>query len=170
MFNTNQLTFLESFIPTMLLKGYPYYVAYTNTNTNNNYYSDVIPDLYVIFSTEEITCTSAYSYNIPENSIRFTCRTVNYSNSNNAVNTERISSSSFGGPLKVNVYEFVYTNAICTNSSIVYQPDITKEGSINNEFSVLTSFLLGSLLFYLIIKDMWHTGYRQFAKIKSKSR
>lgn len=167
MFSSAQKYVLDSLIPTMVERGFHYYVAYTNTSVNTDYSSVSLPDLYVVFSSEEITATSAYSYNVPSGSVRYTIRTANYSLSRNANNSERVVVSSFSGKLSIDPYEHIYTNAT-SEAQIAVQPDILKEGSVNFEYSAFSSFLLGSLLFYLIIKDMWHTGQSYRKRFKNK--
>lgn len=152
----------------MAERGYYFYVAYTNTTVNTGYNSPAQPDIYVVFSAEEITSTSAYSYNVPSGSVRYTIRSANYSTSTSAVNIDRLTVTNFSGNLSVNVYEHVYTNAVASASQTVIQPDILKEGSVNHEYSAVSTFLLGSLLFYLVIRDMWHTGQSYTKKIKSR--
>lgn len=152
----------------MVERGYHYYVAYTNTTISSGYNRPVEPDIYVIFSAEEITSTSAYSYNVPSGSVRYIIRSGNYSSSSTAVNTNRLTFSDFSGNLSIDVYEHVYTNAVSSASQTVIQPDILKEGSVNYEYSAVTMFLLGSLLFYLVIRDMWHTGQSFTKKVKSR--
>ena len=159
MFNTAQTQILESLIQTNAERGYHYYVAYTTTNTNTSYNTTFKPDLYVVFSTDKIVQNSAYTYTI---------RSVNWSSSSAAVNTDRIIPAPFSGRLNIEVYEHVYTNAVSSTSSYALQPDILKEGSVNFEYSALCAFLLGSLLFYLIFRDMWHTGQSFTKKVKNK--
>ena len=154
LFNTAQQDFLDSFIPTLRAKGYKYYVAYTNTNVNNVWGSTTQPDLYIVASTEEITATSAYRYNCPQGSVRYSVRTVNYSTSNNAVNTDRVTSVAYSGTLTVNAYEHIYTNAVFTGATL--QPDILG-GELYAETSYVNSgnFILAVLLIYLVIWNMW---------------
>lgn len=168
MFNTAQTQILESLIQTNAERGYHYYVAYTNTNTNTIYNTSVKPDLYVVFSTDKIEQNSAYSYTIPAGSVRYTIRSVNWSSSSAAVNTDRIIPVPFSGRLNIEVFEHVYTNTSSSTISYALQPDILKEGSVNFEYSALCAFLLGSLLFYLIFRDMWHTGQSFTKKVKNK--
>lgn len=168
MFNTVQQTVLESLIPTMAERGYHYYVAYTYTTVNSGYNNPTKPDLYVVFSADEISSTSAYTYNVPSGAIRYTIRSGNYSSSTNAVNTDRLTVSNFSGNLSIDLYEHVYTNAVASASQTVIQPDILKEGSVNHEYSAVSMFMLGSLLFYLVIRDMWHTGQSFTKKVKAR--
>lgn len=152
MFNTNQIEIVETLVPTMLAKGYTHYVAYTNTNTSN--WSSTEPDIYIIFSNEEITATSSYSYNIPSDSVRVVVRSSNYSSSTSAVNTERIVTEEYTATtLNVDVYEHIYTNAVFTGTSI--QPDILREGSANQIYDTYNSVILTAILFFIVLWEMW---------------
>lgn len=167
LFNTVQHDFLESFVPTMLQKGYKYYVAYTNTRTNNDYYSNSTPDLYVVFSTSKIVASSAYSYNIPTGSVRLAVRSGNYSTSSSAVNTDRLVKHDFSGTLNINEYEHVYTNAKFGETAVV-QPDLTKEGSVNHAYDIGSFFLLGVLLVFTAIMQMWQVGTHKHVLTKEE--
>lgn len=152
LFSTNQIEIVETLVPTMLAKGYTHYVAYTNTNTGSYYNSE--PDLYIIFSNEEISGSSAYSFNIPSNSVRVVVRSSNYSSSTSAVNTERIVTEEYTATtLNVDVYEHIYTNAVFTGSSV--QPDILQEGSANTIYDTYNSVILTAILFFIVLWEMW---------------
>lgn len=126
MFSTTQIEVVQTLVPTMREAGYKYYVAYTNTRINN--YSNIEPDLYFIFSKDEITSTSSYSYSIPDGSIQYACRSANYSTSSSAVNSERYSISDFSGVLTIKPYEHIYSNA-SYGESIAIMPDINFRGA-----------------------------------------
>lgn len=152
MFSTNQIEIVETLVPTMLSKGYSHYVAYTNTNSNSYYNTE--PDIYIIFSSEEITASSAYSYNIPSGSVRCVIRSGNYSSSTSAVNTQRIVTEEYTSiTLTVDVYEHIYTNA--EFEGITIQPDILQEGRVNTLYDQGSMFILAALLIFLVIAKMW---------------
>lgn len=152
MFSTNQIEIVETLVPTMMSKGYSHYVAYTNTNTSN--WTNNEPDLYFIFSNEEITANSAYSFNIPSGSVRCVVRSGNYSSSNSAVNTQRIVSEEYTTTtLTVDVYEHIYTNA--EFQGVTIQPDILQEGRVNTLYDQGNMFILAALLIFLVIAKMW---------------
>lgn len=154
LFNTAQQDFLNTFIPTLRAKGYRYYVAYTNTNVNNYWGSNTQPDIYIIASAEKITSSSAYRFNCSSGSVRYSVRTVNYSTSNNAVNTERITCTSYSGNLTVDAYEHIYTNAEFTGSTL--QPDILGgEQYADTSYIQAGNFIFAVLLIYLVIWNMW---------------
>lgn len=128
MFSTNQLEVLSSLIPTMQNNGYKYYVAYTSTNTSSGWNVQAKPDLYVVFSEDKITASSGYEYIVPEGSVIYIIRTVNYSTSDSGVNTDRIISSEYSGSLNIDVYEHVYSNADYSSSAVV-MPDFNFRGA-----------------------------------------
>ena len=126
-------------------RGYLYYVAYTSTYTDSYYRYE--PDLYLVFSQEKITATTAYSYTVPKGSIMYIVRTVNYSSNNNAVNTARVTSQSYSGTFTVDAYEHLYSNAEFSGSTI--QPDILSKGVKQNE--ILNAQSIVVLAFFLFI-------------------
>ena len=69
MFSTTQIEVVETLVPTMRNSGYKYYIAYTNTRTGN--YTFTEPDLYFIFSKDEIVASSGYEFIVPEGSIQY---------------------------------------------------------------------------------------------------
>ena len=136
----------------MLEKGFSHYVAYTNTTTSG--YTSTDPDLYIVFSSEEISANSSYSYNIPSGSVLCTFRSNNYSTSSYAVNTERILIEDYTDTvLDIEIYEHVSTNAISTSYTV--QPDILKEGRVNTVYEQTNSILLSILLFFIVFWCMW---------------
>lgn len=138
----------------MVHKGYSSYIAYTHTNINSGYGQLAEPDLYFVFSKDEITASSAYYYTVPEGSIMVRVRSGNYSTSQTAVNTERFVSLAYSGNLSIPVYEHIYTNSTFTGTTI--QPDILREGSQNNAIQTQTvcTVLCAFLLVFCFFK-MW---------------
>ena len=157
MFNTAQISFLTDFIPTVLGDGdYNYYIAYINTDISQSYNSPIPVDLYVIFSTDKITANSAYSYNIPANSIVYSVRTVNYSSYSYAVNSDRIVCNSYSSnTVNVPVYEHIYTNAFF--SGIVLQPQISEKELTQNVYAQASNVLLATFLLCVLFLYAWHT-------------
>lgn len=154
MFSTNQLEIVKSLVPTMREQGYKYYIAYTYTDTSSSWGGTVDPDLYFVFSKEKITAQSGYKYTIPENSIQYVCRTSNYSTSTSAVNTDRMKKQSISGQLNINLYEHIYSNAEYGES--VVMPDILGgEQYAESVYTQATNFILGALLFFVVIWEMW---------------
>lgn len=152
MFSTNQKTLLESLIPTMLSKGYKNYVAYTNTN---NSYQSTEPDLYVIFSKNEIVGIDSYTFDIPSETVIASIKTGNYSTSSYADNTDRIVLSELSETtLSINLYEHIYTNVSFTDELSV-QPDLMAEGSANTIYGQYNSVILTAIFFFLVIWKMW---------------
>lgn len=158
LFNTAQQDFLQTLVPTMRERGYSYYVAYSNYRDKESAFGSYLPDLYVVFSKEAISSNNGYTYKVPAGSVRYSCRTVNYSSSSHAVNTERIVSEPFSGSLSVPEYEFIYTNS--ENASTTVQPDILGGERANNEnYMQATVFLLSVFLIFTVL-------WKIFGKIK----
>ena len=145
LFSTAQQAIVDSYVPTMLCRGYKYYVAYTHV-TIGDYYTRPEPDLYFVFSSEPITANSGYRYEVPEGSVMVRVRSSNYSTSSYGDNSERFVQIDYSGNLSIPVYEHIYTNAVFTGATI--QPDIMREGSQQNVIqtesvcTVLAAFLL----------------------------
>lgn len=149
MFNQAQQDIINTLVPTMREKGYKYYVAYSFSDPDRGDYYFASPDLYFVFSKEKITASSAYSYTCPKGSVRFSCRSVNYSSSRHAVNTDRIESAPFSGKLTIEPYEHIYSNAEFAGTTI--QPDIFKgEGVSQNVIGTANTFILCAILFLLV--------------------
>ncbi len=150
LFNTAQQDLLKALVPTMREKGYKSYVAYTNSLYKEGFYDSYDPDLFIVFSKEEITANSAYSYQVPPDSVLYSCRTVNYSSSSHAVNSERIVSKPFTGQLDINVYEHIFSNVEYSGTTI--QPDILRGERANNEnYMQATVFLLSVFLIFTVL-------------------
>ena len=158
LFNTSQISFLTDFVPTVLSQGdYSYYIAYTNTDISQSYNSPIPVDLYVIFSSDKITSNSAYSYNIPANSIVYSVRTVNYSSYSYAVNSDRIVCNSYSSnTLNIPVYEHIYTNSVF--SGIVLQPQICVKELTQNVYSQASNVLLATFLLCILFLYAWRAG------------
>lgn len=154
MFSTNQDNIIKTLVPAMRRQGYRYYIAYTNTSTESSWNSSSEVDLYIIFSSEEILANSQYSYSVPDGAVRYSIRSGNYSTSNNAVNTERLVSSSFSGTVNIDVYEHVYTNAEFSGYSV--QPDIlyTAQGGYLYEGVIAASLLCATLLLFIVFRAL----------------
>lgn len=154
MFSTAQQEIIDSYVPTMLNKGYSYYIVYTNYN-NGDYYNRE-PDLIFIFSKDKIIGSSGYRYQVPEEgSITTRIRTSNYSSNSYADNSERLVTTSYdGGYISIPMYEHIYTNA--EFSDITVQPDIMQEGSQYNavQSNAICTVLASFLLVYCFFK-MW---------------
>lgn len=159
-FSTVQKDFLESFIPTLRSKGYSYYVAYTNTNVNNTWNSSAQPDLYIVASSDKITASSGYRYTCQSGSVRYSVRTANYSTSNNAVNSDRVTSSNYSGVFTVNAYEHIYTNAEFTGSTL--QPDILYSlvGGYHYEATLAVGLATACLFIFIIFRSLFRIGHK----------
>ena len=117
MFSDSQQGYVASLVASMR-DEYPYYIAYSDFR----YGSYENASIYVIFSKEKIISRGLYSYEVPSG-VKYALITNNYSSYNN--NTARTLVTSFnGGVITVPVYEFIYTNAEFSGSSV--QPDINK--------------------------------------------
>lgn len=117
MFSDAQQRYIAALVSNMR-DDYPYYIAYSDFRYGD--YDNA--SIYVIFSKEKIKSRGLYSYEVPAG-VRYALITNNYSSYNS--NSARTVVNSFnGGVVTVPAYEFVYTNADFTGSSV--QPDINK--------------------------------------------
>lgn len=117
MFSDAQQRYIAALVANMRAQ-YPYYLAYSDFR----YGDSETASIHVIFSKEKITSRGLYSYEVPSG-VKYSLITSNYSSYN--TNTARTVVNSFsGGVVNVPFYEFVYTNADFTSSSV--QPDINK--------------------------------------------
>ena len=117
MFSDAQQGYIAALVANMR-DEYPYYIAYSDFRYGNYETASI----YVIFSKEKITSRGLYSYEVPAG-VKYSLIINNYSSYN--TNSARTVVNSFsGGVVSVPVYEFVYTNADFTSSSV--QPDINK--------------------------------------------
>ncbi len=122
MFSTNQINYIQAFLPTYAQQGYKSYIAYTDSTNTSSYYQTE-PDLYIIFSKSEIIASDGYTYSIPAGAVQLCIRTGNYSTSNNSNNSDRVVVRNFTGTkLSVDEFEHIYTNAMFTGHTI--QPDV----------------------------------------------
>lgn len=156
MFNTAQKDLIENLVPLMRKEGYKYYVAYTHTATNSGYNYRAEPDLYIVFSDTELSFTSDYTFHCSGNSVRYTCRTVNYSSSQYAINSERIVKSSVNGNITVQPYEHIYTNAEYQTSVGIRHPDIlyTTEGGYAYDVSFALTVAVCCVLLFSVFSSI----------------
>lgn len=155
MFSTAQQTYIEALLPTYAKEGYTHYVIYTDSVSNSGYYASTDPDLYAVFSKNEITAEGGYSYNIEDGSIILSVRTGNYSSSTNANNSDRVVVTDMSAQtLTVPVYEHIYTNAAFEGH--VLQPDyyLASGGETNVQLSAI-SLLLLSVCAFLVLRKLW---------------
>ena len=147
MFSTNQINYIESFLPTYAQEDYTHYVAYTDsTNTSGYYQTD--PDLYIVFSKSEITASDGYTYTVPEGAVQLCIRTGNYLSSTNANNSDRVVVRDFTGTtLSIDEFEHIYTNA--TFSGYTVQPDINliNGGETNVRLEAISYIMLVVVIF-----------------------
>lgn len=156
MFNTAQKELIESLVPLMRKEGYDYYVAYTHTNTNSTINRTVQPDLYIVFSRDKLSFTSSYTFNCSNDSVRFTCRTVNYSTSQYGVNTDRIVKVNISGNVTVEPYEHIYTNAEYSTSVGIRHPDIlySTEGGYAYDVSFASTIAICTVLLFSVFTSI----------------
>lgn len=147
MFNTAQIEYVKSLVPTMRKSGYDYYIAYTDTVRDS---SNPV-DLYILFSKDEITANSLYSYSVPAGSVTYRVITNNASFSSSSNKDSRVNVSAFtGNSLNIDSFEHVYSNAKYSGYSL--QPDITKgnEVQVNATLQACSIVIAGALLFNII--------------------
>lgn len=152
MFSTNQINYIDTFLATYIPEGYDYYIAYSNTNTA---YFSTEPDLYIIFSNEEITASDGYNYSIPAGSIQFSIMTGNYSSNSSANNDERVVQTTLQKQnLKIDSYEHIYTNS--KFEAYALQPDYYKASGGETNVQVKTiSFILLVVFIYTLLSNLW---------------
>lgn len=152
MFSTNQIEYVRTLLPTYAKQGYKYYIAYTN-NDNSNYYS-TNPDLYVIFSKDEIRATDGYNYELnPETSVIISIRTGNYSSSSSADNSERVVVNQYvNETLFIDEWEHIYTNAEFTGHTLQPDYNLISGGETNVRLEAITFVLLISVFITVFSK------------------
>lgn len=152
MFNTAQQQYVTDLVNT-LYSEYPYYIAFTHTSLYS-FSQRVEPDLYLIFSKDKIEALSGYQYSLSGECKQFKVRTLNYSTSNNSVNTDRVEVDDYTQEIiTIDSYEHIYTNA--EFKTIISQPDILKEGSYQNVKIDTNSVLLAVFLLVFCFFKMW---------------
>lgn len=163
MYSTSQIEVVSSLVPTLKEQGYEYYIA--TTNVTIGYYTEVEPDLYIYFSEEPIIASNGYSYDLPDNTLKYTIRTPNYSSSSTAVNTNRIVVETIEAQtINIDVYEHIYTNAEF-NTGAVVQPDICAKGGYQSEKIESVGIVITVLLcVYCIFKMFGNNGSRSRRK------
>ncbi len=154
MFSANQHYYIESLLSTYVPEGYSSYIAYTNTNTS--YYSTE-PDLYIIFSKDEIVAKNGYDYDIPSGALKISIFSGNYSSNSSANNSERVVVSEFKqGSLSIDSYEHIYTNAKFETYAL--QPDYYRiTGGHTNAQVKTISFILLAVFIYTLISKLWRS-------------
>lgn len=126
---------------------YPYYIAHTCTYWGINN-SGSYPTFKVYFSKEPFTASGLYSYVCPSDTVVYS---VVGGSANTNYHNARVSTSSYNGTLKIDEYEFVYTNAEFTGSTI--QPDILASADISqSHFDGVSLILLAVLLASVVAK------------------
>lgn len=130
-------------------KEYPYYVAFTNTNVDGGYNTQV-PSFYVYLSKEPIKHVDLYSFEISDSIVY----EVYSSNASITHQQQRVNIFTFSGTLYIDVYEFIYTNA--ESESYTIQPDVllTNDYVTQNHFDAVSIIMLivvfGSVFYKLI--------------------
>lgn len=127
---------------------YPYYVAHTCTYWGGSSYDQ--PNFKVYFSKEPITATSLYNYTLPVDSV---CYNVIGGNGNTNYHAARTNVTSVSGNIRINDYEFIYSNAEYSTSSI--QPDILATNNVTRAdyqgiSAIIITVLLGVIVFNMI--------------------
>ena len=153
MFSDAQQGYIASLVASMR-DEYPYYIAYSDFR----YGSYENASIYVIFSKEKIISRGLYSYEVPTG-VKYSLITNNYSSYNN--NTARTLVTSFnGGVITVPIYEFIYTNAEFSGSSV--QPDINKlYGGDYNAQLQSTNFIFVVACLTIMLLDVFFSFRRR---------
>lgn len=119
MFSTAQLDLIKSTVAEMRNEGYKYYLAYQDNNSSSG-----SPDLFIIFSKDEIFGKDLYSYFIPSGSVRY-----GYFSSNSTNYGARLTVTNLTDGIvthTINSYNHISTNATFT-SLTAHQPDYCTE-------------------------------------------
>ena len=153
MFSDAQQGYIASLVASMR-DEYPYYIAYSDFRYGD--YENA--SIYVIFSKEKIISRGLYSYEV-SSGIKYSLNTYNYSSYNN--NTARTLVTSFnGGVVTVPIYEFIYTNAEFSGSSV--QPDINKlYGGDYNAQLQSTNFIFVVACLTIMLLDLFFSFRRR---------
>lgn len=126
---------------------YPYYIAHTCTYLNGVSSYDQ-PSFKVYFSKEPITATGLYKYSLPADSI---CYNVIGGNGNNNYHSARTKVTNASGNLTINEYEFVYSNAEYSTSSV--QPDVIATNEVTRaDYQGISAILIVILLSTVVFK------------------
>lgn len=146
MWSDSNRDYVKQLVETMH-KEYPYYVAHTCTYWGISN-SAAYPTFKVYFSKEPIEATGLCSYQLPAKSIVYNIRA---GNANSNYQDERVTVYSAGGTLSINDYEFIYTNAEFTGSTV--QPDILATSDVTqSHFDGVSLILLSVLLGAVVVK------------------
>lgn len=128
-------------------KEYPYYIAHTCTYWNVSG-SSAYPSFKVYFSKEPITASGLYSYVLPSNTVVYS---VISGNANSNYHDARVTTNVTSGNLRLDNYEFVYTNAEFSGSTI--QPDILATTQVTqSHFDGVSLILLVVLLVSAVVR------------------
>lgn len=153
MFSTAQQAYIDALLPTYAKDGYKYYVVYSNNVGNSGYNTPTNPDLYAVFSKKAISAEDAYTYGLQDSSILVTIRCGNYSSSNYANNSDRITVTDYtADTLKIPVYEHVYTNAEFSGHTLQPNYYLTTGGETNVQIEALTTIVLAVVVFVALRK------------------
>lgn len=131
-------------------KEYPYYVAHTCTYWGNgSTYGR--PTIKIYFSKEPIVATNLYNYSLSGDCKLYS---INANNANQNSNEARMSVTNYtAGTVKIDDYEFIYTNA--QSSATTIQPDITASYDVTqHHFDGVSLVLLAVILGCIVIKIM----------------
>lgn len=152
MFSTAQQEYIKALLPTYAKEGYKSYVIYSNTVVNSGISSSTYPDLYAVFSKSTISAQNAYVYDVPDDVIVVTVRSVNYSSYGSDNNDSRVTvkTVSDGYRLEIDKYEHVYTNA--EFAGVALQPDynLISGGETNVRLEAISFILLVSVILSLL--------------------
>lgn len=152
MFSSVEVDYLKGLLNVYAEQGYKYYIAHTITQSNNN------NDFVVYLSKDKITSHSSSSFYLSDNSIViYVDSSSRNDNGYNSSLHSRDTLDSYSGLVRVDIAEFIYTNAKVEYSSTqdIINPDILLSGvdSYNNNllnYTVL--FFIVSIFLYLVVK------------------
>jgi hypothetical protein len=134
-----EMEYVRALVETMRGKGYKHYVCNTVTETGN------VRDIQLVFSTEPVTANSLNSF-VVVGGVRYLVDSSGYAAAQGGHN--RVAVSAYSGTLVVPDYEFIYTDAEFSGTSV--QPDLRQLGGSENETGQAV-FLLVALLFLTLV-------------------
>lgn len=150
MWNDSYKDYVKELVKTNY-KEYPYYIAHTCTYWGINN-TAVYPSFKVYFSKEPIQANDLYNYTLKGDSL---CYSVIGGNGNQNYHDSRVTTANALGNVKINDYEFIYTNAEFTGSTV--QPDILATTSVSqSHFDAVGLIILAILLGSVVVKILKH--------------
>lgn len=147
MFTQTEYNYLLDLVESYILKGdYKYYVAYTNTNVSDYDYNRDYPDLYVVFSNDQIV-QSGSTFEVTNGRL---ISLDSDSATRNGSNGPRMIVTNYSDSLTIPQYEFIYTNV----DNSVY-PDLIADKSVNLSYNPNFFMLIPFSILLIVLCLFW---------------